>query len=102
MPDDERLRRVERDVLIPKKMREIARARCSEELKEFEKCCKGRSVSMVFVCRPQNRSMLDCMKHNFNEEGLRERCTKEYLVERREYRSSPAYQKYANKSQKAD
>ena len=102
MPDNDKLRRVERDVLIPKKMREISWTRCSEELKEFENCCRGRTVSMVFVCRAQNRAMLDCMNRSFNEEGLRERCTKEYLDERKLYRSSPSYQNYAKTNKRAE
>ena len=101
-PDDENLRKLERDVLIPKKMRKIAWTHCTEELKDFEKCCKGRSVSMVFVCRAQNRAMLDCMKRNFHKEGLRERCTQEYLEERKQYRSSQSYQKHVKKNDRVD
>ncbi|KAI6649718.1 COX assembly mitochondrial protein-like [Oopsacas minuta] len=99
MPDNEDMRRIERDVLVPKKMRAYARSRCADELKEFEKCCKGRTVSMVFVCRAQNSAMQNCLLRYFNEDGLRERCTREYLDERKQYRNSEGYKKnYQNQN----
>ncbi|KAJ8959191.1 hypothetical protein NQ318_022453 [Aromia moschata] len=40
-PDDLSLRKVEKDVLIPKKMRDIARTqKCVQEVAEFSECCK--------------------------------------------------------------
>ena len=100
-PDGNDLRRAEREVLIPKKMREYSRSQCVEEMKEFEKCCKGRTVSMVFLCRKQNIEMQDCLVRNYTAEGVREKCTLEYLEQRRVYRSSEKYKKtYLNNKQK--
>ena len=93
VPDGDDLRTVEREVLIPKKMREYSRNQCVDEMKEFEKCCKGRTVSMVFLCRKQNTVMQDCLIRNYTEEGVREKCTAEYLEQRRAYRDSEKYKK---------
>ncbi|XP_076067385.1 COX assembly mitochondrial protein homolog [Oratosquilla oratoria] len=88
-PDDTSLRRVEVEVVIPKKMREIARAeKCSEEVEAFTKCCQGSSYAMVLSCRKENTALWDCLGKWYNNEEFRERCTKEYLEERSEYRRS--------------
>ena len=92
-PDKDDLRKVERDILIPKKMREIAKARCEDYVKEFENCCRGRTVSMVFMCRAQNTAMISCLDREFHDEGLRERCTREYLEKRKKFRDSEEYKK---------
>lgn len=74
-------------------MREYSITQCGTEMKEFEKCCKGRTVSMVFLCRKQNTAMRDCLVRHYNEEGVREKCTREYLEQRKTYRSSEKYKK---------
>ncbi|CAL4216942.1 unnamed protein product, partial [Meganyctiphanes norvegica] len=86
-PDDKTLRRVEIEVVIPKKMRDIAREEhCSKEVAEFTKCCHDSSYGMVIKCRPQNTKLWDCLTHWYNDEGLRERCKNEFLEERSEFR----------------
>jgi len=59
--DSEGLRHVERDVLIPKKMREKAMKLCADYVKEFEDCVRGRTVSMVWACREPNKHMKECL-----------------------------------------
>ncbi|EDO46283.1 predicted protein, partial [Nematostella vectensis] len=81
------LRHVEKDVLIPKLVREKARERCKDLVDEFEKCCKGRSISMVWHCRKQNTAMKDCLTKNYQDKELFEACRVEYLQKRRQYQS---------------
>ncbi|KAK8730449.1 hypothetical protein OTU49_008016 [Cherax quadricarinatus] len=86
-PDDKSLRKVEIEVCIPKKMRDIARSeKCATEVEEFTKCCKDSSFSMVVKCRPQNTALWDCLTKWYNDEGFKEHCKNIYLEERSEYR----------------
>lgn len=88
-PEDTTLRRVEYEVCIPKKMRDIAREEhCVKEVADFTKCCQDSSYGMVFKCRPENTKLWDCLTHWYKDESLRERCTKEFLAERKEFRST--------------
>ncbi|KAK3885800.1 hypothetical protein Pcinc_010017 [Petrolisthes cinctipes] len=101
-PDDKSLRKVESNVLVPKKMREIARIeKCTKEVEEFTKCCKESSYAMVVTCRPQNTDLWDCMGKWFKDEEFRERCTQEYLVERTEYRRTGLTKKQRSMQQEA-
>lgn len=115
-PDDSRLRKVEMDVLIPKKMREKAKAeKCKLEVTgihdgfvyfisvtiylfnlyndcdlnvvtEFSKCAKEHGLSMVVKCRNENSIMQECLGRWFHDEEFKNICTQEYLNERSEYR----------------
>ncbi|XP_053610598.1 COX assembly mitochondrial protein homolog [Plodia interpunctella] len=88
-PADKSLRKVEVEVLIPKLMREKAKAeKCSEQVKEFEKCCKDSSLLMVVTCRKQNAAMKECLTNWYRDEEFRNICTEEYLNERSAYRQS--------------
>lgn len=46
-------------------MREIyyrrVRSYCGAEIKEFAECCKGRTLSLAWACRPQQLAMNTCM-----------------------------------------
>lgn len=59
--EDERLRHVEKDVLIPKKMRAKAMVLCADLVKEFEDCVRGRTVSVVWACSKENKRMKECL-----------------------------------------
>lgn len=86
-PDDRTLRKVEIDVMIPKLIREKAKAeKCKEEVAEFEKCCKASSILMVVKCRTQNSILKDCLGGWYNNEEFKKICTDEYLDQRSEYR----------------
>lgn len=61
-PDDRTLRKVEREVLIPKIMREKAKVeKCFDEVHAFESCCKDYSLLMVVTCRKQNDVLKNCL-----------------------------------------
>ncbi|XP_043253623.1 COX assembly mitochondrial protein homolog [Colletes gigas] len=86
-PNDKSLRKVEKDVLIPQKMRNKAREeKCVKEVKEFSKCCKDASFAMVYKCREENTALKACLTKWYTDEQFREQCTQEYLHERSEFR----------------
>ncbi|CAK1555756.1 unnamed protein product [Leptosia nina] len=88
-PDDKSLRRVEIEVLIPKLMREKAKAeKCVDEVSHFMECCKDSSLLMVFKCRNENSAMKTCLGKWYKNEEFKKICTEEYLKERSEYRST--------------
>ncbi|XP_042874554.1 COX assembly mitochondrial protein homolog [Penaeus japonicus] len=97
-PDDKTLRRVEIEVTIPKKMREIARQeKCTKEVEEFTNCCKDSSLAMVIKCRPYNTALWDCLGRWYNDQGFRDMCTQLYLEERTEYRRTGLTKKQRNR-----
>lgn len=86
-PDDTSLRKVELEVLIPKKMREIAhKEQCSQQVADFSSCCKEAGLAMVVKCRVQNTALWGCLQKWYFDEEFKQRCTTEYLAERTEYR----------------
>ena len=86
-PCDKTLRNVEREVLIPQKMRDKAKElKCSQEVTDFSKCCKDSSFLMVVKCREQNAALKTCLTKWFTDEKFKEECTQEYLEERSQYR----------------
>ncbi|GJQ82227.1 hypothetical protein Trydic_g19429 [Trypoxylus dichotomus] len=96
-PSDTSLRKVEVEVMIPKKMREIAKEeKCAEEVKKFTECCKDSSILMVVKCREQNNALKECLTHWYQDESFKERCKQEYLKERSEYRRTGITQKQKN------
>lgn len=77
------------DVLIPKKMRDIARVeKCFKEVEQFTECCKANNLLMVVKCRNQNSALKECLTKWYNDEEFKERCKKLYLEERSNYRST--------------
>eukprot|EP00056_Hartaetosiga_gracilis_P020471 m.19567 g.19567 ORF g.19567 m.19567 type:complete len:112 (+) comp8482_c0_seq4:173-508(+) len=62
--DDNHLRRVETDVVIPKMVQESAKLKCADFLQAFSDCAKGRTVSVIFKCKEENKRMQDCIIAN--------------------------------------
>ncbi|KAK5640767.1 hypothetical protein RI129_009314 [Pyrocoelia pectoralis] len=97
-PEDRSLRKVEIEVCIPKRMREIAhKEKCTEEVKHFSECCKSSSVLMVVKCRNENSALKDCLGRWYHDEEFKSRCTEEYLNERSEYRRTGIGKKKTSK-----
>lgn len=93
-PEDKTLRKVEIDVMIPKKMRDRAKKeKCVQEVTEFEKCCKAASFAMVFKCQDVNKALKACLTDWYRNEEFKQECTTEYLNERSEYRRTGITQK---------
>ncbi|CAH2043678.1 unnamed protein product, partial [Iphiclides podalirius] len=88
-PEDKTLRKVEKEVLIPKLMREKARAeKCIKEVADFNQCCLDSSIFMVVKCREENSIMKSCLTSWYQNDDFKKLCTEEYLKERSEYRKS--------------
>ncbi|KAM5313469.1 COX assembly mitochondrial protein homolog isoform 2-T2 [Glossophaga mutica] len=85
---EQHLRHVEKDVLIPKIMREKARERCSEQVQDFTKCCKESGILMVVKCRKENSALKECLTSYYNDPAFYEECKLEYLKEREEFRKT--------------
>ncbi|XP_017767858.1 PREDICTED: COX assembly mitochondrial protein homolog [Nicrophorus vespilloides] len=99
-PNDTSLRKVEIEVMIPKKMRDIAKVeKCTKEVEEFTKCCRDSNILMAFTCRDQNSALKSCLGKWYNNEEFKERCKKEYLAERSEYRRTGVTLKQKQKLQ---
>lgn len=48
---------------------------------------------MVFKCRKENSALKSCLEKWYFDDDFRERCTKEYLEERSEFRRTGITQK---------
>lgn len=98
-PLDRSLRKVEIDILIPKKMRDKARdEKCSEEVNAFSKCCKSSNIFMVVACRKENSVLKDCLNKWYQDEEFKNICKEEYLDERSEFRRTGILKKHQDDS----
>ncbi|KAJ7376367.1 Mitochondrial aspartate/glutamate carrier protein [Desmophyllum pertusum] len=91
------LRHVERDVLIPKIVREKSKIKCDDLVKAFTQCAKKRTVSIVWACRKENQAMKDCMTTYYQDKDFFEECKKEYLKKREDFQMN-----YAKTGKSAD
>lgn len=97
-PDDLTLRKVEREILIPKKVRDKTRdEKCVEEIKVFSECCKAAGLLMTFKCRPETKVMNSCLERWYHDEDFKKICTEEYLQERSQYRRTGIKKKFRRK-----
>ncbi|XP_071957843.1 COX assembly mitochondrial protein homolog [Antedon mediterranea] len=87
------LRKVESEVLIPKKIREKAKVLCDKEVVDFTRCCKENALAMVYKCRVENSALKACLTKHYEDKSLYEECKQEYLGEREEYRRTGIKQK---------
>ncbi|XP_048204549.1 COX assembly mitochondrial protein homolog isoform X4 [Perognathus longimembris pacificus] len=85
---EQHLRHVEKDVLIPKIMREKAKERCSGQVEDFTKCCKDTGILMVVKCQKENSALKECLTTYYNDPAFYEECKMEYLKEREKYRNT--------------
>lgn len=86
-PDDKSLRKVEKNVLIPKIMRERTKTeKCINEVKDFHNCCLDSGILHVVKCRKENEIMKSCMERWFYNQDFIKECTEQYLNERSEFR----------------
>ncbi|EEB11700.1 conserved hypothetical protein [Pediculus humanus corporis] len=87
-PDDDRLRIVEKNVLIPKKLREEAIRKCKDVVEPFVECCQNSGLLNIFKCRKENQLQLECIKSWMDNEEFKDEITKQYLEERKFYRTT--------------
>ncbi|XP_039383049.1 COX assembly mitochondrial protein homolog [Mauremys mutica] len=93
--EEPELRHVEKDVLIPKIMREKARELCSDKVQAFTECCQESGFLMVVKCRQENAALKECLTTYYNDPAFYEECKIEYLKQREEFRATgiPAKQR---------
>lgn len=88
-PNDTRLRNVEKEILIPQKMRDKARdEKCSDLVAEFGVCCKKQGLLLPFLCRKENNALKACLKKWYDDPDFRQQCTEEYLADRKRFRET--------------
>merc|ERR1712055_804722 len=86
-PADRTLRVVEKNVLIPKHVREVARSKqCGVLAKEMADCARESGVLLAFSCRSERDNLYKCMEQYYNDPEFVAQMTEEYLQERSEYR----------------
>lgn len=86
-PHDRTLRQVEREIMIPQKMKEIAKKEnCNKHVVAFGECAKQSGLLMPIQCKELSRELHTCLSNMYKDEAFIERCTKEYLDSRSEYR----------------
>ncbi|XP_059801002.1 COX assembly mitochondrial protein homolog [Hypanus sabinus] len=79
------LRHVEKDVLIPKMVREKSKELCSDKVEDFTQCCQKNGFLMVVKCRKENAALKECLTGHYNDSTLYEECKQQYLKEREEF-----------------
>lgn len=68
-------------------MREKAKTeKCTEEVKNFESCCKEYSLLMVLKCRHENDLLKSCLTKWYQNEEFKNECKEIYLKDRAEFR----------------
>uniref|UniRef100_A0A6B0UU93 COX assembly mitochondrial protein n=1 Tax=Ixodes ricinus TaxID=34613 RepID=A0A6B0UU93_IXORI len=88
-PNDTRLRNVEKEILIPQKMRDKARdEKCTDLVAEFGVCCKKQGLLLPFLCRKENNALKACLKKWYDDPDFRQLCTQEYLADRKRFRET--------------
>ncbi|KAK0083776.1 hypothetical protein PV325_008234 [Microctonus aethiopoides] len=101
-PDDKTLRKIEKNVLIPKILRERSqKEKCAEEVKGFYECAKDAGLLVVFSCRKENLVMRSCLQRWFHDENFIADCTNQYLDQRSEYRRTGIGAKYQKRKEPA-
>ena len=87
---DPSLRKVEKDVLIPKIMRDLSRTEdCAASVKDFNECVRQfepgswKSYLTFKYCKTENAKMLECMNKKFTDYNFYLKCKKIYLDEKK-------------------
>ncbi|XP_015793399.1 COX assembly mitochondrial protein homolog [Tetranychus urticae] len=88
-PDDLSLRKIERNVLIPELMREVAsKNQCKDVTKDFFDCAKDNGILIAPKCIDKRDKLTDCMTYWLNNKEFKEEITAKYLKDRSEYRKT--------------
>ncbi|XP_076456402.1 COX assembly mitochondrial protein homolog [Babylonia areolata] len=97
-PEDKTLRNVEKEVMIPMKMKEKAKQeKCTLEVKEFGECAKEQGLLLPFMCRKVAKNLERCLSSWYQNPEFVAQCTQEYLEERSDYRRTGVKQKMKKK-----
>jgi len=96
-PDSRAMRVLESDVIIPRRLKKLAKEMCSKEVQVFSECGKAAGLMLAFTCRKENQAMKQCLYDRFVDPELMLRCKEEYLAQRSEYRRTGIAQKMQKK-----
>ncbi|KAI9141555.1 cytochrome c oxidase biogenesis protein Cmc1 like-domain-containing protein [Paraphysoderma sedebokerense] len=55
---------------ILKRVKADALKTCDDLVKEYAKCCEGRTISVAWKCRSQLKAMSNCLKQNSSTEAI--------------------------------
>lgn len=87
-PPHLKLRKLEKNVLIPRHMEaRIIREMCLEETKLFHACIKENNCKM-WNCRPEQKMFEECTNKWMRDKDFRKQCEKEYLELRQKYKET--------------
>ncbi|XP_053210714.1 COX assembly mitochondrial protein homolog [Panonychus citri] len=88
-PKDLSLRKIEKNVLIPEIMREIAsKNQCKDVTKAFFDCAKEKGILIAPKCNKHRDNLVNCMEYWLNDKDFRKETTIQYLKDRAEYRKT--------------
>ena len=97
---DPSLRRVEKDILIPKIMRDRSRQyACAAQVKAFNDCClqyKPGTLKSYFTfinCKNENDAMMQCMNEKFLSMDYYYECKEIYLHEKKLFQKTDVLKK---------
>ncbi|KAK6629677.1 hypothetical protein RUM43_003495 [Polyplax serrata] len=87
-PEDKRLRQVERNIVIPNRLKEEATKKCANPVRKFLQCVEATGLLVVVKCREEHRLKDLCIAKWMNDESLQKEVTDKYLEERTYYRAT--------------
>lgn len=83
------LRKVEKDVLIPRYMEyKISHELCREEQKNFAMCAQAKGLKVVVDCKSLLKEFEACTNRWWRDEDLRKQIETEYLEKREKFRKT--------------
>ncbi|CDW53824.1 COX assembly mitochondrial protein [Trichuris trichiura] len=86
-PNDLSLRHVERDVVIPNRVRDrVKKEKCSAEYAQLDKCMSQFGMSRIWRCYKTRDTLNTCLLSWYYDPDFVQECTVEYLEDRSEYR----------------
>ncbi|KFD56472.1 hypothetical protein M514_02576 [Trichuris suis] len=86
-PNDLSLRHVERDVVIPSRVRDrVKREKCPAEYAQLDKCMSQFGFSRIWRCYKTRDTLNTCLLRWYYDPDFVQECTIEYLNDRSEYR----------------
>lgn len=89
-----KLRKVEKDVLIPRYMEhKITHELCSEPAREFAECAKAKGLRVVIDCKSLLKKFEECTNRWFRDEEFKKQCEQEYLAKRKKFQETGEYER---------
>lgn len=87
-PNYRELSNMEKDPLIPQRMRDVSRELCPDEVHEFMECGKKVGLKSFYQCQGEKDQMVKCIAKWQENSQFKEAIIQEYLNERSHYRQT--------------